>query len=329
MHEQHTFLEPDSNFDTGTLAHLVVGNTGRALDGRRTSGYIEQYDAESAMFVWRITAFEDSGKFWEVPAEQISSYQFRKDSALLPSSEVHQISERCNLLNQTLAIPKSQKANSETEEALVLWEDSARSWILQHSSFYKSDLPFDFQKREGNALLFTDLENYLNTLGLYQLEIETAEQYLINPYSGEWIKGMKIVMAEIGLIAFRGTQPRKKDTFLGIGAKENRKNYILARIAFLRSIFKLKGHTEVPLFRGMSSELAFFETPETLLSSTFSINTAMAFSEMQTEKVRSAYLVKFTCPVDNLFMTFFETKQFSQQYKEQEAVIFYDGQVKF
>lgn len=329
MHEQHVILEPDSNFDTGTLAHLVIGNEGRALDGRRTPGFIEQYDEESAMFQWRITAFEDSGKFWEVPAEQISSYQFRKNCSLLSQFDINHISERCKLLNEALSIPKSESACAETEKALIAWEESARSWILQHSSFYKSGLSFDFYAKEGNPLLFADFENYLKRLSLYQLETETAEQYLINPYSGEWIKGLKIVMAEMGLIAYCGTYPRKKNTFTGMGAKDTRKKYILARIAFLRSIFKLKGYTEVPLFRGMSSEIDFFETPETLLSSTFSIDTAMAFSEMQASTVRSAYLVKFTCPVDRLFMTFFETKQFSQQYKEQEAVILYDGKIKF
>lgn len=74
MHEQHSIIETDDSFDTGTLAHLVVGNEGRVLDGRRTPGYIEHYDAESAMFIWRITAFEDAGKCWEIPAEEIGSY---------------------------------------------------------------------------------------------------------------------------------------------------------------------------------------------------------------------------------------------------------------
>ncbi len=330
MHEQHIIFEPDSNFDNGTLAHLVVGNEGRALDGRRTPGFIEHYDEESAMFVWRITAFEDAGSCWEIPAEQINCYQFRKNAQLLPAEEVSCISKRCQELNQELSIPKSSAAYAETELAIARQERTASEWIVQHSAFYQSGIEFDFAAKEGIALLFSDFEQYLRTNGLDEQEKETAEQYLLNPYSGEWIKGMKIVMAEMGLIAYNGTCPRKKETFQGIGAKENRISYIIARIAFVRSMFKLKGIVEIPLFRGMSSEIDFYETLQTLISATFSAATAMEFADIQqSSKARSSYVVKFTCPVDKLFMTFFETRQFSERYKEQEAVVFYDKQIKF
>lgn len=330
MHKQHTILEPDDLFDPGTLAHLVTGNEGRVLDGRRTPGFIEAYDIESAMFTWRITAFEDAGKCWEIPAEQINCYQFRKDSPLLSQEAVSRISGRIQQLNQMLTIPKTTETSALTEKAIAERELTARDWILRNSAFYKSGDQFDFQAKEGEETLYTDLEHYLQEAGLHELERLTAEQYLLNPYSGEWIKGMKIVMAEMGLIAYHGTVPRKNDTFSGIGAKENRVNYIIARTAFLRSMFRLKGISEVPLFRGMSSESDFYETPQTLISATLSADTAMEFANVKDlSKARSAYFVKFPCPVKNLFMTYFETRQFSERYKEQEAVIFYDSQIKF
>ena len=330
MHEQHNILEPDNIFDNGTLAHLVVGNEGRVLDGRRTPGFIEHYDKDSAMFIWRITGFEDAGNCWEIPAEQINCYQFRKGSLLLSQEEVAYVSDRCEELNQILCIPKSAVAYAETEQAIAEQEKIARKWIMQNSQFYQSGVKFDFAAKEGSALLFADLESYLHENGLYEVEKETAEQYLLNPYSGEWIKGMKIVMAEMGLIAYNSTYPRKKETFLEFGSKEKRIAYIIARTAFIRSIFKCKGLTEVPLFRGMSSEIDFYETSQTLVSATFSAATAMEFADItQNSKSRSAYVVKFTCPVENLFMTFWETRQFSERYKEQEAVIFYDNQIKF
>ncbi len=330
MHEQHTILETDDNFDNGTLAHIVVGNEGRALDGRRTPGFIEYYDKESAMFIWRITAFEDAGSCWEIPAEQINCYQFRKGSPLLSQEEVSCISERCQELNKLLCIPKSDSARAATEKAIVEQEKIACAWILRHSAFYHKDKQFDFDAKEGIELLFCDLESYMQESGLYEQEKETAEQYLLNPYSGEWIKGMKIVMAEMGLIEYNGTYTRKKETFMGNGSKQKRIDYVIARTAFVRSIFKLKGITEIPLYRGMSSEIDFYETPQTLISTTLSAATAMDFADIkQLSKSRSAYIVKFTCPVDKLFMTFFETRQFSERYKEQEAVIFYDNQIKF
>ena len=330
MHEQHIIFEPDVNFETGTLAHLVAGNKGRVLDGRRTPGFIESYDEESAMFIWRITGFEDAGKCWEIPAEQIGSYQFRRGSVLLPPEDVKCIEARCRILNQKMEIPKLQTAAAITGEEIARQMQHASAWILANSAFYHSGITLDFSASSGSELLFQDIKNYLSEAGLYELEKMTAEQYLLNPYSGEWIKGMKIVMAEMGLIAYAGTNIRRQESFSGIGDKQLRSKYIIARIAFLRSMSVMKGISEVPLFRGMSSERDFFETPDGLLSMTFSLDTAMEFADMkQLSDSRSAYVVKYTCPVEKLFMTFFETEQFNERYPEQEAVIFYDGAICF
>ena len=330
MHEQHAIFESDDNFDTGTLAHLTTGNEGRAMDGRRTPGFIESYDENSAMFVWRITAFEDNGRCWEIPAEQINCYQFRKGSHLLSQEQIKKIEDRCKTLNQTLIILKSATAYAETENSITQQEKIAQEWIINNSAFYKSGMPLIFDANEGFSLLFADLENFLSEYDLYELEKLIAEQYLLNPYSGELIKCIKIVMAEMGLISYSGTAPRKPDAFTGIADKDNLRRYIISRLAFVRSMFKLKGIVEVPLFRGMSGEGDFFETPHSLLSATFSSDTAMSFADIsQTTNARSAYLVKFTFPVEKLFMTFFETKEFNERYKEQEAVIFYEGQIKF
>lgn len=166
--------------------------------------------------------------------------------------------------------------------------------------------------------------------GLLALEEKTADQYLLNPYSGEWIKGMKIVMAEMGLIAYEDCVPRTKDIFCGMGAKELRKKYIIARSAFLRSIFKLAGYADVPLYRGMSSAIDLYETPNTLVSATFSADTAKEFASVNnTVGCKSCYWVKFPYPVKNLFMTFLETKQFNERYKEQEAILYYRKKLTF
>ena len=102
---------------------------------------------------------------------------------------------------------------------------------------------------------------------------------MTNPYAGEWIKGMKIVMAEMGLIDYAGVGMRKPDAFLERGAKSILAEYIVARVAFVRSVFKLCGYAEIPLYRGMASESEFFENPSTLLSTTFSLKTAMSFAD--------------------------------------------------
>ena len=151
-----------------------------------------------------------------------------------------------------------------------------------------------------------------------ETERRTAEEYLLNPYSGEWIKAIKIAMAEPGLVPYSGKPLRKSSPAVDLQA------YILARIAFVRCAVRRADCREVPLYRGMSSEQDLYETPESLPSVAFSPDTAAEFADIRPgAPSRSAYLVKFTPPVEMLFMTFFETEAFNQRYLEQEAVILY------
>lgn len=324
MHEHFITPESDDNFDTGTFAHLAAGNEGRVLDGRRTPGYIESYDNESGMFKWRITAFEDKGKVWEIPADEISCYQFRKKSRLLTQSEIDEIALTCKKYQERLEIKASKADNEKTQAEIAGQEAATCEWLRANSNFLDKNKTLDMDLKAGDEDLFSDLENYLNEMSVLEQEKKTADQYLLNPYSGEWIKGMKITMAEMGMIDYSGTITRTKDVFLGIGEKRERKRYIIARAAFVRALFKLCGFTEVPLFRGMSSEKDFYAAPSSLLSATFSAQTAMDFASVDNSSAfRSCYWLKFTCPVDDLFMTYLETKQFNERYQEQEAIIFY------
>ena len=51
IRQQHEHMEPDGHFLPGKLPLLAPCNTGRALDGRRTPGYIESFDPNSALFI--------------------------------------------------------------------------------------------------------------------------------------------------------------------------------------------------------------------------------------------------------------------------------------
>lgn len=125
MHEHHDIVESDEFFDNGTLYHLVPGKQGRVLDGRRTPGYIESFDFGTCMFIWRITAFEDKGKCWEIPAEQISSYQFRKNSKLLDGTVVEQISKQCEKFKEKLDISCIEENLMDTEALISEAEEDA------------------------------------------------------------------------------------------------------------------------------------------------------------------------------------------------------------
>lgn len=313
------------------MPHLTPGTEGRVLDGRRTPGFIEKFDSDSAMFIWRITDFEDKGKYWEIPAEQISNYQLRKGSTLLHAKEVAKIEKSIQKFSKKLDIKMPTSVYKATEERIEESITKTKDWFVEKSRFLQKDKKIDFNAQTGDEDLYDDLKSYLAEKGLYGLEEKTAEQYVLNPYSGQWLKGLKIVMAQLGLIDYHGTIPRTENIFKGLGTEKLREDYIIARLAFVRRYFKRVNIFEVPLYRGMTSESKMTQTPKTLLSTTFSPNTAKAFAGMdgRTPNIKSSYWVKFTYPINHLFMTFFETKQFNERYKEQEAVILYTEKIYF
>ena len=323
--------EPDDRFEPGTLAHLVPGNRGRVLDGRRTPGFVESYDPDSATFLWHITGYEDEGLCWEMPAEYVNSFQFQKDCPKLPADQVKAIQAACNRFAQRLHIPLPAELPQSTRQALEAATEKAAGWLRENSCFFQEYSVLPLSAPTGAPLLYDDLQNYLSQNGLLELEQRTAGDYVLNPWSGEWLKGMKIVLAELGLIGYQGTIPRKPDMFSGLGDKERRRQYLLARYGFVQAMFRQAGVTEVPLYRGMASESDFFETPSSLLSATFSPQTALEFASLpeSPNEIRSSYCVKFTCPVSDLFMTFLETRQLNEKHQEQEAILFYHHKLLF
>lgn len=331
LHQKNENKLPDSCYEKGTLNHIVAGNKGRVLDGRRTPGFIEKYDDESAMFIWRITDFEDKGKYWEVPAEEIVAYQFKKDSKKLTDNEVLEIESKCKLFSEKLVIYGSESEYKKTLELIKKEKDQTKSWFLNQSQFVRlGESQLDIQSNAGSQFLYNDLISYMDTCKVLDLERKTANQYVLNPYSGEWIKGLRIVMAEMGLIDFNEKKPRTKDIFKGIGCKEKRKQYIISRMAFIQSFFELSGYKEVQLFRGMSTEGPLFEKSKTLISASFNPEVGKEFSNIdRNEQITFSYLIKFTYPIENLFMTFFETESFNERYQEQEAVILYREKFTF
>ena len=80
----------------------------------------------------------------------------------------------------------------------------------------------------------------------------------------------------------------------------------------------------------MATEGALFEKPKTLISASFNPEVGRAFSLIdRNEQVTFSYLIKFTYPIENLFMTFFETKAFNERYQEQEAIVLYRNKFTF
>jgi hypothetical protein len=158
------------------------------------------------------------------------------------------------------------------------------------------------------------------------LEQKTADIVVMNPYSGEWIKGMRVAFAEMGLVDYHDKIPRTKDIFTGVGSKALRRKYILHRLSFIRAYFELLGISEIVLFRGMSSTKEWGPVRQrSLVSFTFNKKVAESFANFGKPKdFKHAYLLKRTIPVEKLFMSYLETEAMNRQYKEAEALIFYN-----
>ncbi len=71
--------------------------------------------------------------------------------------------------------------------------------LKMNSVFFQSHSEFNLQDSKGSIELSNDLNQFLIQSGVGELESKTAENYVLNPHSGEWIEGMQIVAAEAGL----------------------------------------------------------------------------------------------------------------------------------
>jgi len=318
---------PDREFFSGEIAFLVEGNRCRLLDGRRTPGVIGEYNDESAMFRWQIADFEDKGKYWEVPAEGIVRYQFTKDAKKLDIKRIKEINSSIKKYQKMLMIKIVEKKKRQTEVEIQKAERSISNWLKNNSTFFKNQERLNFKSRKGSASLAKDFTRYMKSVGMKAIEQRTAEIIVLNPNSGEWIKGMAIVLAEMGLVPYKDKIPRTRDIFEGLGKKDKRRNYLIHRLAFVRACFHLLDIKDVTLYRGMSTEQEWGKRASARIFISFTLNPKIAkaycvFS--RDSDFKHSYFLKRTFPVERLFMTYLETAAMNMQYKEAEAFVLYN-----
>ena len=329
VHDYDNEMRPDEDFIKGELSLLVPGNKCRLLDGRRTTGVIENYFEDSAMFRWKITKYEDKGKYWDLPAEDIERFQFEKDSKRLEHKRVRSIKEEVKKYDKVITIEAKEENKKKTEEIIRATKEQIKRWLKNNSQFLKEYEELDFNKQKGYESLYQDIVNYMEAEDLLEQEELTTKYFVLNPSSGEWIKGIKIMLAELGLVDYTGKVSRTNSIFKGKGSKLLRRKYIINRMAFLSALFELLDINELVLYRGMSTEQGWLEKDRTFLSCTFDPKVAEAFCCMERgSKYKNSYLVKLTVPIEKIFMTYLETKAMNNQYKEAEAIILFDKELK-
>jgi len=322
IHRSDPNRRPDREFVDGELKLLVVGNFCRLLDGRRTPGRIEAVFPSSASFRWRILDFEDEGRHWDVPFEDVVKFQFEIGCREEPPSIVDDFRTAVEKFQHPLVV----RASSVEREATLR---RLREEVAPIEDRLRADLPACVDVPILEALASTEisiaLQKYMDESGLAEQERTTSQTYVSNPSSGEWIKGMEIVLAEMGVKDFVGRAIRTEGLFDGAGEKALRRRYLFARLAFLRALFGLLGRDELRLFRGMSSEGRWRGGRERFFSSwTFSFDVAKSFAAFDDERMRQSYIVMRTFPVEKLFMTCIETVAMRERFQEAEAVVIHD-----
>lgn len=315
----------DTCFHRGDLKYLVPGNEGRWLDPRRTPLRVLDVKRTSGCFVVEILDFEDKGARWELPLECVDRCRFAQGSAEASTTDIALYTEIISRLDRALEIPADLSCRKTSEASIAAQRADIGAWLESESTFLRSGAPLDVSGRTGNEALWTDLKRYMTEEDLWDVEEAFAKQYVCNPNSGELVKGHRIVLAELGLVSFGGKQVRDADLFSGSWSKQRRADHILHRLAFVRELFERLGHSAVVLYRGLSCQ----GQPETrghdsFISATFSSEVAMSHFNDR-DRGSTGVLLRQSVPIERLFMSFLETAQMNQHYKEAEAVLLHDS----
>lgn len=314
-------IRPDDDFEPGTLYCLVGGNRGRLLDPRRTPVSVVEVRPTTGFVLIRIEDFEDKGAIWHVPLEEVERYQFERDGQRASQTAVAGMEAAIGRFAGNQVIEVSTQDRARTLVRIGERRAQATAWWMGHSRFLAEgrSLP-DPSTHRGDPLLAADLEAYARALSVWDMEEAFARQFVSNPGSGEIVKGHRIVLAELGLVAYVGPMVRDPATFDGAWTRELRAEHIIARLAFVGALFGMLDVTHVTLWRGLSASGPLRRgEPRTFVSTSF--DEAVARSHFETPGRPTRVLTCQKVPVERLFMTYLETGAMNDRYLEAEAVV--------
>lgn len=314
---------PDSAFVAGEPGLLVPGNHGRLLDARRTPIRVVEVVPERGAFVVRVEAFEDAGAHWELALDEIERFQFARDAARLRDDEADALRRRRAELARELVVTWDATTRRATRERLADRRDAVGRWLDGRAPGLDVDVPAHIERRSGSPVLYELLAGFAAERGFGELETAFAGTFVSNPRSGEIVKGHAIVLAELGLCAYRGPAPRDPDLFAGGRSRAKRAEHLLWRLAFTQELWRRLA-PDTALYRAMASEGALEpRRPQSFVSATFS--RAVAEEHFNGGPATgSAVLWRRPLPVERLVMTFVETAAMNARFHEAEAVLVAD-----
>jgi len=275
---------------------------------------------EQGVFEVEIAAFEDAGARWQIPFEDVGRFQFARGGATLPADTVAAYEQAARRLDRPLRIPADRQARRATLHQLATERERVRAWLGRRLPATAIDVPGLAACRAGDEQLFAALEGLMAERGLAVVEEGFSRGFVSDPRS-ELVKGHAIVLAELGLVAYRGKIVRDAALFGGDWSRPRRRSHVLTRLAFVSELLDRAGHPTVTLYRGAAWDRRPSRHPRgALVSATFSRAVAEDHFEGGPTTV-SAALWRQAVPVERLLMTFIETRALNQRFKEAEAVL--------
>jgi hypothetical protein len=315
---------PDSLFAPGGLRHLIVGNSGRLLDARRTPITVVDVAPERGSFIVRVEAFEDTGARWELGLEEIERFQFTRSATHASDRALAQLQESVARFDRDLSIECAKDARDDTLRQLDQRHDHARAWLAWRASGPTIDIAEQIVRRAGHPTAYLLLGEFLAEHDVEDLDRDFTESFVTNPQAGEIVKGHAIVLAELGLCPYHGKAPRDAELFTGRWSRPRRAEHILWRLAFTQELYAALGAHTVTLYRAAATDSSLHPRRQSsLISATFSRDVAEAHFQGG-PTTRAAVLWRQTIPAKRMVMSFLETKAMNERFHEAEAILLAD-----
>jgi hypothetical protein len=313
---------PDSDFVDGELSHLLAGNRGRLRDVRRTPLTVTGVMPAIGGFEVEIDAFEDRGARWQLPLTAIGRLQFPRAAPRADEQVFAELRAAAERFDRPLAIPVDAERRARTLGRIDVTQVALRERLSPRLS--EIDVADHVRRREGSRALADTFRELLREHAVAELDEAFARSFVSNPQAGEIVKGHAIVLAELGLCAYRGTIIRDPAAFAGSWAKSRRAEHIILRSAATQALWEALGYGEITLYRGAASDAPFTARPPgSFVSATFAEDVAREHYAGGST-THSAILSRQRVPTSRLFMTFLETPAMNHPYREAEAVLIGD-----
>ena len=253
--------------------------------------------------------------------DAVNRFQFTLDARPADPATVAAYTDAMQRFDELVEIPIDGTRRSATLGRLIHEQVAVMRWFTERSRWAQGDRVLDFDALSGDPRLFDDLDTFMASRDLTAVETAFTRGYVSNPAAGEDVKGHSIVAAELGLASYRGPPVRDPASFDGDRSRPRRAEHLVARLAFVSTLFTLAGQSEVVLHRGMSFDGTVNWRPAgPFVSATFHRPIAEAQAALGPHR-SAGVLISQRVTIDRLVMTYHETTAMNGPFREAEAVV--------